>query len=118
MEDRRFDALAKRLGGSRRSLLKAMIGLGGGAAVTRLDAGETDAARRGYAGPGGGELGGRDYYTFCSGLEPMCCIQCYIDASDYDRTSQRFLACTLNHGSCADCAKAAQPAIGGYCWVS
>jgi hypothetical protein len=118
MDDRRFDALAKRLGGSRRSLLKTMVGLGGAAAAARLGANEADAARRGYAGPGqGGELG-RDYYTLCSELTPTCCIQCYIDPSDLDGVRRRFLACTSNQGSCADCARSARPAVGGFCWVS
>src|SRR5687768_9474074 len=52
MDDRRFDALTRALGkgGSRRTLLKGLLGLGGvtaAGAVLR----ETDAARRGYSGP-------------------------------------------------------------------
>jgi hypothetical protein len=51
LDDQRFDALAKRVGTSRRSLLKKMVGLGGAATVARLGAGEAEAARRGYGGP-------------------------------------------------------------------
>ncbi len=52
MDDRRFDALARHLGrgGSRRTLLKALIGIGG-VAATGAALHDTDAARRGYSGP-------------------------------------------------------------------
>jgi hypothetical protein len=52
MDDRRFDALARQLGrgGSRRTLLKALIGIGG-VAATGAALHDTDAARRGYSGP-------------------------------------------------------------------
>lgn len=52
MDDRRFDALTKRLGagGSRRTLLKTLIGLGGVATTGRFLY-DADAARRGYPGP-------------------------------------------------------------------
>ncbi len=51
MDDRRFDALARRLGGSRRRFLKQALGLGGVAAVGRLTSDGAEAARRGYSGP-------------------------------------------------------------------
>lgn len=52
MDDRRFDALVRHLGqgGSRRALLKALIGIGG-VAATGAVLHDTDAARRGYSGP-------------------------------------------------------------------
>ena len=52
MDDRRFDALTRQLGrgGSRRTLLKTLIGLGG-VAATGVVLHDTDAARRGYSGP-------------------------------------------------------------------
>ncbi len=48
MDDRRFDALARSLGqgGSRRALLKGLLGLSGVAAVGGLTRGEVEAARR------------------------------------------------------------------------
>lgn len=52
MDERRFDALAIRVGGNRRSFLKKVVGIGGAAAVARLATGEAEAARRGYGGPG------------------------------------------------------------------
>ena len=52
MDDRRFDALTRALGqgGSRRALLKGLLGLGG---VTAAGAvlHDTEAARRGFSGP-------------------------------------------------------------------
>ena len=51
MDDRRFDELARRLGGSRRRFLKQVVGLGGAAAVGSLVAVDAEAARRGYSGP-------------------------------------------------------------------
>lgn len=53
MDDRRFDWLTKGVaqGQSRRSLLKAFLGLGAGAALGAHVAGDADAARRGYPGP-------------------------------------------------------------------
>lgn len=52
MDDRRFDALTRRLGqnGSRRSLLRSLIGLGG-LAATGAVLRDTEAARRGFSGP-------------------------------------------------------------------
>lgn len=52
MDDRRFDALTRRLGqnGSRRSLLKSLIGLGG-LAATGAVLRDVEAARRGFSGP-------------------------------------------------------------------
>jgi hypothetical protein len=51
MDDRRFDELARRLGGSRRRFLKQVVGLGGAAAVGSLAIDDAGAARRGYSGP-------------------------------------------------------------------
>jgi hypothetical protein len=52
MDDRRFDALTRALGqgGSRRALLKGLLGLGGVAAAGTVLR-DTDAARRGSSGP-------------------------------------------------------------------
>ena len=52
MDSNRFDALARALGRerSRRSALKAILGLGGTAAVGTILFSDTDAARRGYSG--------------------------------------------------------------------
>jgi hypothetical protein len=52
MDDRRFDALVRHLGrgGSRRTLLRTLIGIGG-VAATGAVLNDTDAARRGYSGP-------------------------------------------------------------------
>jgi hypothetical protein len=53
VDHRTFDTLAKGLaqGRNRRSLLKGLLGLGGAVAAGTAIAPETDAARRGYAGP-------------------------------------------------------------------
>ena len=53
MDDRRFDALTRRLGtlSSRRSALKALVGLGGLLTTGAVIHGQTDAARRGFSGP-------------------------------------------------------------------
>ena len=51
MDDRRFDELARQLGGSRRRFLKQVVGLGGAAAVGSLAIDDAEAARRGYGGP-------------------------------------------------------------------
>jgi hypothetical protein len=52
MEERRFDAITRLLGqgGSRRTLLKGLVGLGGATAAGAALR-DTEAARRGYAGP-------------------------------------------------------------------
>lgn len=51
MDDRRFDDLARRLGGSRRRFLLRSVGLGVAIATGRVAIDDTEAARRGYAGP-------------------------------------------------------------------
>ena len=53
MDDRRFDALTRALGqgGSRRALLKGLLGLGGMTTASATLLRETDAARRGQSGP-------------------------------------------------------------------
>ena len=51
MDDRRFDQLPKRLGGSRRRFLNQVAGLCGAAAVARFATDDAEAARRGYSGP-------------------------------------------------------------------
>ena len=53
MDDQRFDALTKRIGSgmSRRALFKGFRGLGGAAATVAVVQDQTDAARRGFAGP-------------------------------------------------------------------
>ncbi len=71
MDDRQFDALAKRVGTSRRSVLKKMVGLGGAAALARIGMSEAEAARRGYSG--------KPRLTttrFCTLTQPSCCMNC------------------------------------------
>jgi hypothetical protein len=53
MENRRFDALTRSLaaGGSRRAVLKGLLGIGAAAVGGGALAGDVDAARRGFAGP-------------------------------------------------------------------
>jgi hypothetical protein len=51
MDNRRFDELARRLGGSRRRFLTQVVGLGGAAVVGGLAIDDAAAARRGYGGP-------------------------------------------------------------------
>lgn len=72
MDDKRFDALAKRVGTSRRSVLKKMVGLGGAAAVASLGVHETEAARRGYSGVDAPTA--PDDSVFCP--EAGCCAVC------------------------------------------
>ncbi len=52
MDDRRFDSLTRALakGGSRRTLLKGLLGLGAATASAAVVQ-DTEAARRGYPGP-------------------------------------------------------------------
>jgi hypothetical protein len=64
MDDRAFDAAAKRIGaGNRRGFLKGLIGFGGLALAGGAIRGEADAARRGYAGPG--VTKGNDCPAYC-----------------------------------------------------
>ena len=53
MDDRRFDSVAKAAanGTSRRSLLKAILGIGSVAATGAVIHNRADAARRGFSGP-------------------------------------------------------------------
>jgi hypothetical protein len=51
MDDRRFDELARRLGGSRRHFLQQLLGVGGAVALGGLVTDDVEAARRGYSGP-------------------------------------------------------------------
>ena len=53
MDDDRFDSVSKTLrkGGNRRSLLKAMLGIGAVTATGAIVHGQTEAARRGFSGP-------------------------------------------------------------------
>lgn len=53
MDDRRFDALTRRLGSStsRRTVLKGLVGIGAIATAGMVIGGPTEAARRGYSGP-------------------------------------------------------------------
>lgn len=53
MNDRRFDTMSKRLGSgvSRRTVLKAMLGIGALSTTAALVQDQTEAARRGFSGP-------------------------------------------------------------------
>ncbi len=52
MQDRAFDAVAKKMGrGNRRVLLKGVFGAAGVALTGRLLGNDAEAARRGYSGP-------------------------------------------------------------------
>lgn len=53
MDDRDFDSIAKRAAGgsSRRTLLKALFGIGAVTATGAVVHGQADAARRGFSGP-------------------------------------------------------------------
>lgn len=81
MDDKRFDALAKRVGTSRRSVLKKMVGLGGASAIAWMGMSEAEAARRGQSG--------KPQLTstrICTLTYPSCCMTCdllpWVDASD------------------------------------
>ena len=83
MDDRRFDDLAKRVGSSRRSLLKKMVGLGGASAMAWMGMSKAEAARRGYSG--------KPQTTstkICTLTSPSCCLTCQLypwaDANDID----------------------------------
>jgi hypothetical protein len=73
MENKRFDDLAKRVGTSRRSLLRKMVGLGGAAAMVGIGMSEAEAARRGQADPKTGLLRST---KFCTLTSPQCCLTC------------------------------------------
>ncbi len=53
MDDRRFDAIARKLASSssRRTALKGLLGIGGVAVAGLVRNGQTEAARRGFSGP-------------------------------------------------------------------
>lgn len=117
MDEKRFDDLAKRVGGSRRSLLKKMVGLGGAAAVARLSVSQAEAARRGYGGPSGPPP--NDDYRFCT-LAGGCCIECslvfWTSASTITRRIEKCLF--EQHRGCHECAEAAVAPIEGDCWTA
>jgi hypothetical protein len=116
MDDQRFDDLAKRVGTSRRSLLKKMIGLGGAAAVVRLGAGEAEAARRGYSGPSSGPL---ESDRICTLENPSCCIGCSLLLGTVSTVRQRLNRCRYEqHRTCSDCADSILSDIEGECWVA
>ncbi len=120
MDDKRFDTLAKRVGTSRRSVLKKMVGLGGAAAVARLGAGEAEAARRGYSGPSGpGQI---ESTRICTLSNPPCCMQCeFLPGADIPRIQQRLSDCVYDipRHSCEECIfRALEPPYLGICWVA
>lgn len=82
MDDRQFDALTKRLGSSRRALLKKMVGLGGAVVATSMLADDVDAARRGYSGPQMPATSGGTF-DICSAANPFCCVTCFNPDRDY-----------------------------------
>ena len=53
MDERRFDAISRKLASSasRRSTLRGILGFGGVAIAARFDQDGAEAARRGYSGP-------------------------------------------------------------------
>ncbi len=117
MDDRQFDALAKRLGGSRRSLLKKMFGLGGAGAVAWLGTGKADAARRGYAGPDESGLSSSGPIRLCWPFEPRCCIECSIAVSYAGDVRNRFEGCMMSDQTCDYCASHAVLNYQGTCRV-
>jgi hypothetical protein len=117
MDDQRFDALAKRVGTSRRSLLKKMVGLGGAVAVARLGVSETEAARRGYSGPPSGPPLRTD--RICTLENPPCCIECSLFLGTVSTVRQRLNKCRYEqHRSCSECADSILSDIEGECWVA
>jgi hypothetical protein len=117
MDDRRFDELAKRVGGSRRSLLKKMVGLGGAAAVARLSVSEAEAARRGYSGPPSEPLGTD---RICTLGNPSCCIECsLVFWTSVNTIARRLNTCVYgDHRACSECADAIIAPIEGECWAA
>jgi hypothetical protein len=117
MDDQRFDALAKRVGTSRRSLLKKMVGLGGAVVAVSEVVQDTEAARRGYAGPGGPSNAQCLFGTRRCNADG-CCVCC--DREHADDLFERFndcyndkAFCTRPYASCCEfCAGWA-----GYCIV-
>ena len=95
MDDKRFDELAKRVGASRRSMLKKMVGLGGAAAVARLGISETEAARRGYGDP---SSPGLQYEAYICTLEnPYCCAKCGLyEWTNVNTIRDRFADCVAS----------------------
>lgn len=118
MDDKRFDELAKRVGASRRSVLKKMIGLGGAVAVARLSVSEAEAARRGFGGPS--VQPPNDDYRYCA-LSGGCCIECSLSFwVSKSALTKRINTCLAEHNTCWDCADTALSGSGldGTCWVA
>jgi hypothetical protein len=117
MDDQRFDALAKRVGTSRRGFLKNVVGISGAVAVARLGAGEAEAARRGYSGPPSPSSNGD--YRFCT-LSGGCCIACsLVFWTSPSTVARRIETCLFDQGrSCETCADNAVAFIEGDCWVA
>lgn len=117
MDDRQFDNLAKRVGTSRRSVLKKMVGLGGAAAVARLSMSEAEAARRGYSG--------KPQLTttrFCTLTRPSCCLNCelypWADANEIAKRWGRCYQQGYDEKVCSSCADefAAWLVTDGFCY--
>jgi hypothetical protein len=98
MDDRRFDALAIRVGASRRSLLKKIVGIGGATALARLGLSDTHAARRGYSEPSlpipplicRDPISGEYLPITC---QDTCCVCCPQYPGETDYYLKRFLGC-------------------------
>ncbi len=103
MENKRFDDLAKRVGTSRRSLLKKMVGLGGAGAMAWMGMSEAEAARRGY--------GGNPKTTttrICTLTNPSCCLYCelypWADANDIAKKWSQCYKQGYDEKVCSNCA--------------
>ena len=113
MDDHRFDALAKRVGTSRRGFLKRVVGLGGAATVVRLSAGESEAARRGYGGqPSPGPSQNARICTLSG-----CCMDCDLwPWTSVDTIRRRYQNCVYTQGhSCDYCLEYAVSDVEGHC---
>ena len=110
MDDVRFDALTRAFSQriDRRSTLRALLGIGGAVVAGVVTSGETDAARRGYAGPqlptvnepqlcasGANTCRGG---TTCNGGAGLC-----MPGLDTPNLSYCVISMSQQYGSCGSC---------------
>lgn len=116
MDDQRFDALAKRVGTSRRGFLKKAAGLAGVVTVARLGASEAEAARRGYSGPPSPGLKYDARICTLSG----CCMECDLFPwTSVTTVRDRLARCVDAQAKiCSLCVDDAVADIEGACWAA
>jgi hypothetical protein len=101
MDDRRFDALTKRIGiTSRRSFLGGLAGIAGVLVGGHLATNETEAARRGYSGPPIPTPAPNGHIWVHHGCLDGCgCYSCSYEEGEFV-VFDTFIIMDLNSGQC------------------